>query len=211
MSRPESVVDAQLQHLLDVVERDREQRCRALIEEAREEARRIVAQAHREARARARKDLGELREQVRQRRASAEAQRQTRLRQLRQQADQAFLSAAWQPLRQALQRHWQQRAHREQWVMHLVETAAAMLTDAHWRIEHPPDWPEQERKTLGETLAREYDRVPTLAPDPGIGAGLRICAAGACVDGTPEGLLARRTRIEALLLAEIAKQRGLAD
>jgi len=211
MSTPGSVVDAQLQHLLDVVERDRETRCRAVIGAAEQQARQIVSQAYSEARARTHDDFSELREQIRQRLASAEAQQQTRLRQLRQQADQAFLSAAWQPLQQALLRHWQDPAHRQQWVRHLVEKAASQLIDTHWRVEHPQDWPEDEGSALKLQLGKEYNCTPTLAPDPAISAGLRICAAGACVDGSIEGLLARHTRIEALLLAEIAKQRGLPD
>ncbi len=46
----------------------------------------------------------------------------------------------------------------------------------------------------------------SLEPQAGITAGLRISAGGACVDGSIEGLLRQRTRIEALLLAEIGKQ-----
>jgi hypothetical protein len=206
MSQPGPVVDARLQHLLAVVERNRAQRCQAVIEAAEQQARQIVSQSYSTARARTHADFGALREHIRQRLASAEAQQQTRLRQLRQQADRAFLLAAWQPLRQALQRNWQDTGHREQWVRQLVDTAASMLMDAHWLIEHPGDWPEHERDALMELLDRTYRCVPRLAADPDISAGLRICAAGACVDGTIDGLLARRARIEALLLAEIRTQ-----
>jgi len=208
MSRPESGVDAQLRQLLDVVERERERRCRTLREAANAQAREIVRQAHREARARTHQDFVELREQLQQRLASARAQQQTRQRRLRQQADRAFLSAAWPPLRQALQDHWQHLADRERWVANVIDTAAAMLMDAHWLIEHPRDWPEQERSAVLEKLDREYDRRPRLTPRDEITAGVRISAAGACVDGTLDGLLARRAQIEALLLAEIRNQPG---
>ena len=206
MSPPESVVDAQLHHLLDVVERDREQRCHGVTEEARQQARELVRQAYSDARARAHGDLQALREQIRQRVASTAAQQQTRLRQLRQKADQAQLDAAWQPLQQALQRHWQHTGHRQQWVAHLVDAAAAMLLDRHWLVEHPPDWPADEGNALKVRLGRDFDCIPSLEPQPGISAGLRISTDSACVDGTIEGLLRRRTHIEALLLAEIRKQ-----
>ena len=206
MSTPTAVVDAQLQHLLDVVEREREKRCHGMIEAAEQQAGEIVRQAYRDARTRAHQDLEELREQIRQRIASAEAQEQTRLRHLRQQADQAFLDAAWQPLQQALLKHWQHGEHRTQWISHLVDTAASMLMDRHWLIEHPPDWPADEGNALQDKLRREIDCIPRLEPQAGITAGLRISAGGACVDASIEGLLRQRTRIEALLLAEIGKQ-----
>ena len=211
MNVPGSVVDAQLQHLLEVVERDREKRCRAVIEEAETLARQIIKQAHRDARAHIHKDFGELREQIRQRIASAEAQQQTRLRMVRQQADQDFLDAAWQPLQQALQRHWQVTEHRKQWVMGLVKKAASTLIDSHWLIEHPPDWPAHECNTLKDRLSRDFECFPSFEPHPRITAGLRICAAGACVDGSIEGLLQRRTHIQSRLLAEIRKHQGAPD
>ncbi len=160
MSQPEPVVDARLQHLLAVVERNRAQRCQAVIEAAEQQARQIVSQSYGTARTRTHADFGALREHIRQRLASAEAQQQTRLRQSRQQADRAFLLAAWQPLRQALQRHWQETGHREQWVRQLVHTAASMLTDAHWLIEHPGDWPEHERDALLVLLDRDVPLCP---------------------------------------------------
>ena len=206
MSTPTTVINAQLQHLLDVVEREREKRCRGVIEAAEQQAREIVRQAYRDARTRAHEDLEELREQIRQRIASAEAQEQTRLRHRRQQADQAFLDAAWQPLQQALLERWQHGEHRQQWISHLVDAAASMLMDRHWLIEHPADWPADESNALQDKLRGEIDCIPQLEPQAGITAGLRISAGGACVDGSIEGLLRQRTRIEALLLAEIKKQ-----
>ena len=211
MNMPGSVVDAQLQHLLEVVARDRDKRCHAVIEEATELARQVVKQAHSDARAQIHKDFSELREQIRQRVTSAEAQQQTRMRMLRQKADQDFLDAAWLPLQQALQRQWQQTEHRKQWVMQLIEKAAATLIDPHWLIEHPRDWPVPECNALKDKLRSDFECTPSFEPHPEITAGLRICTAGACVDGSIEGLLQRRTHIEALLLAEIRKQHSAPD
>jgi vacuolar-type H+-ATPase subunit H len=206
MNLPRSVADAQLQHLLQVVERERDGRCRSEIEAAEQQAREIVRQAYREARAHAHADLEALREQVRQRLNSADARQQTRLRELRQQADQAFLDAAWQPLQHALLRRWGHAGHRQEWIAQLVETAAATLLNRNWLIEHPQAWPAAESEALRDRLTRDQTCTPHLAPDTGIHAGLRISAGGAVVDGSIEGLLRRRPHIEALLLAEIRKQ-----
>lgn len=206
MSTPRNVAEAQLQHLLAVVERERDSRCRREREAAEEEARQIVRQARRDARAHAHADLEALREQVRQRVTSGQARQQTRLRELRQQADQAFLDAAWQPLQDALRRRWRHAGHREEWIAQLVDSAAATLLGRDWLIEHPPDWPAAESHALRERLAKEQRCQPRFAPGPDISAGLRISAGGASVDGSIEGLLRSRTRIEALLLAEIRKR-----
>jgi hypothetical protein len=211
MSTPRSVADAQLQHLLEVVARDRDTRCHSEREAAGEQARQIVRRAYRDARTHAHADIEALREQVRQRLTSASARQQTRRRELRQQDDRAFLDAAWPPLQEALLRRWRDDAQREEWITQLVAGAAATLLDRDWLIEHPQDWPAEEGDALRERLTREQACAPRLAPCPDIRAGLRISAGGACVDGSIEGLLRDRTRIEALLLAEIRKHHAPAD
>lgn len=211
MSTPGSVADIQLRHLLAVVERERDDRCRREIEAAEQQAQQTVRQAYRDARVRAHADLEALREQIRQRLTSAGARQQTRQRELRQQADQAFLDAAWQPLREALLRRWRHNGHRADWIAQLVDNATATLLDRNWLIEHPLDWPAAEGEALMTRLTREQCCTPRLAPCPDIRAGLRISAGGVSVDGTIEGLLRRRAYIEALLLAEIRKQHAQPD
>ena len=58
------VVDAQLQNLLQVVERNRDERCRALLDAARDQARQLLRQAHREARERLHSKLLATREEA---------------------------------------------------------------------------------------------------------------------------------------------------
>jgi vacuolar-type H+-ATPase subunit H len=208
MSSAKTIVDAQLQHLLEVVDRRREEHCARVIEEAQAQARQIVRQARREIRSRAHKDLQELREQIRQQLASADAQRLTRQRQQRQQVEQALIDAAWPQLHDALQRLWDGRDTRRRWVNDLVLLASNTLLDAHWCIEHPPDWPGQECNELKARLSNEFDCFPSFEALSSVTAGLRISAGGACVDGSIAGLLQGRTRIEAILLAGIREQRA---
>jgi hypothetical protein len=207
MSSAKTIVDAQLQHLLEVVDRRREEHCAGVTEEAQAQARQIVRQARRETRSRAHEDLLELREQIRQQLASADAQQQTRQRQQRQQVEQALINAAWPQLRDALQRLWDDQDTRRRWVNDLVLQASNMLLDAHWCIEHPPDWPGQECNDLKARLSNEFDCFPSFEPHSAVTAGLRITAGGACVDGSIDGLLQGRTRIEAILLARVREQR----
>jgi hypothetical protein len=198
-----SIVDVQLQNLLDVVERKRDERCRMLLNEARGQAQQLLQQARHEARERLHGKVLDIREQARQQLASAQAQRQTRLRLQRHRADEALLARAWEPLGERLLQRWEQQGSRRLWIDNLVRQAREALLDLNWNIEHPLDWPEQEREALGRQLERDLGSPPVFVAQPWIAAGLRICAGTACLDGTREGLLRSRTRIESLMLATL--------
>ena len=144
MSAANTRVDTQLQHLLEVVDRRREEHCARVTEEAQAQARQIDKQAWRESRSRAHEDLLELRAQIRQQLASADARRQTQQRQQRQQLEQELISTCWPQLHDALQRLWDDRETRKRWVKDLILQASNILLNAHWCIEHPADWPGQE-------------------------------------------------------------------
>ena len=78
-----------------------------------------------------------------------------------------------------------------------------MLLDRHWKIEHPADWPEQERTALGRRLEKDLGAPPVFVAQPQIAAGLRICAGPTCIDATRAGLLRARGRIQAMMLATL--------
>ena len=87
---------------------------------------------------------------------------------------------------------------RRAWIDALLRMAAASLLDSSWTIEHPTDWPQAEQHAL---RSRVGEVSVSFAPQAGMAAGLRICAGGACVDGSVDGLLKDRAYIESLLLA----------
>jgi vacuolar-type H+-ATPase subunit H len=209
MSSENTIVGTQLEHLLEVVDRRREEQCENVSNEARAQARQILKQAWRDARNRAHEDLTELREQIRQQRAYADAQQLTRQRQQRQQVESRLISAGWQQLQDALQQLWNDEETRKRWVNDLVVKASGTLIDAHWSIEHPSDWPGQECLDLKARLSNEFECFPTFEPQRAITAGLRITAGGACVDGSNRGLLQGRIRIEAMLLARIREHTAM--
>jgi len=191
------------QHLLAVVERYREQQCGELLDAANAQARQLLSQAWREARARLRRGIADVRLHYRHRIGEAEARQQTRMRQQRQRDNSALLASLWEPLQAAVVARWQRPDTRRAWIDALLQQAADSLLDSAWLIEHPADWPQGEQRAV-------RDRLGTLSvsfqPQAGITAGLRICAGGACVDGSLEGLLRDRVHIESLLLARLAEQ-----
>ena len=209
MSSENTIVGTQLQHLLEVVDRRREEQCENAANEAQAQADKIVKQAWRDARSHAHEDLAELREQIRKQRAYADAQLHTRQRQQRQQIEQRLISDAWEQLQDALQQLWNDEETRKRWVNDLVVKASGTLIDAHWSIEHPSDWPGQECLDLKARLSNEFECFPTFEPQRAITAGLRITAGGACVDGSNRGLLQGRIRIEAMLLARIREHTAM--
>jgi hypothetical protein len=197
------VVDAQLLNLLQVVERNRDERCRVLLDEAHAQARQLLQQAHHAARERLHRKVLVSREEARQQLASAHAQRQTHLRLQRHRADEMLLARAWVPLGEQLLRRWQQQHSRLLWVDSTVEQARSMLLERHWKIEHPADWPEPERAALARRLQSDLGAPPVFVLQTQIAAGLRICAGPTCIDATRDGLLRARTRIEAMMLATL--------
>jgi hypothetical protein len=202
-NQAESVVDAQLDNLLQVVERNRDERCRQLLDTAHAQARQLLQQAYREARERLHHKVLATREEARRQLASAQAQQQTRLRLQRHHADEVLLARAWAPLCEQLLQRWERQDSRMLWIDNLIEQARSMLLERHWKIEHPAGWPEPERAALVRRLESDLDVPPVFVSQAQIAAGLRICAGPTCIDATDRGLLRARTRIEAMMLATL--------
>ena len=203
MNQADTEIDTRLQHLLDVVQHNRDERCEAILGEAREQAQQLIKKAYKDARRRLHLKIQSTREDARQRLAAAESQRQTRARLHRQNADRALLERAWEPLNKQLLHYWQEADTRRQWIDNLIEQAAENLVSRPWRIEHPADWPDAERTELLAKLVKTSGSVPEFSSQTRIKAGLRICAGDACVDGTRCGLLRSRSRIEGIMLAKL--------
>ncbi len=185
-----------------VGERERRER-EAILAQARAEARRIVAEARSEARKRVRRDVEEMRRWMRREIGRAEAAFETAKRRHRSRCDAALLEAGWGRLREALAARWRDPAGRRAWVEMLLRDALARLPKTAWDITHPPDWPEAERTALTQRLQGALGHPPRFHPSPDSSAGLKLCAGGACLDGTLEGMLLDRHGIEGRLLAEL--------
>jgi hypothetical protein len=199
-----------LQRLLERVERDREERCREILEAARAEAATMRAEAHAQARARVHRAITAERRRVRERLDAARAEQETRQRQRRHQRINAALERGWGLLEAALVRRWADAEGRRLWLQGALEQAARFLPPGTWTVAHPPDLDPAE-------LPAEPGDLPGLGspqaglvsqPDGTLSAGVRLSCGGVEVDATPAGLLADPERIRARLLAALQQQLG---
>ncbi len=203
MKTPQSIVEAQVDHLLKVVEQYQQEHCESILRRADRQAKKIIEEAYSIVRGRTRRSLEEIRSQSLQDLKMAEASLQTQIRLARHKLDEAFLDQAWLKLRDALCLRWRDKGMRDQWIDEIVRQADASLVSREWTLECPDSLTDEECKTLKDQLdSLKLDSVDMKTGD-GINAGLRICAGGACIDGSVDGLLRQRARIEEMFLASI--------
>lgn len=203
MSEPLGVLDTQVQTLLDLVQQHLEEHCRQARDEAQEKRRAILQQAHEEARGRMHEAVALERRRSKERLEATRAQLQTRARQHQHRTALLLLRRGWELLGQAALQRWKAAAQRRQWIRHLLQQALRLLPPRPWVIEHPPGWACDECEELPQLIHDHCGTAPEFRANDQLHAGLRICADGACLDGTLEGLLADREVIEAQLLAEL--------
>lgn len=203
MKSPESIVDAQISHLLGVVSRYEKERCQAILEQANNQASKIVKEAYQLSHRRTTRSLEEIRAQSFQDLKMAEAGLQTEARLTRHKLDEAFLSKAWEKLREALCMRWKDAELRKNWVVEIIDKASLALIAREWIVEHSTSLSADDVSFIQSCLdGKELDAIE-FNPRAEIDAGVRICAGGACIDGTIEGLLTQRDRIEEIFLASI--------
>lgn len=200
---PASVLDAQTQRLLQLVDDYREQHCHTLLDRAEQQARALLKQARQDALRRVREAVAAERARGRERVETAEARLQTRHRQREQQQTLLALEQAWPRLETALQVQWDEARTRRTWVDNAIRQALRTLPKDRWALTHPAGWDSRELDALAAAIREHCGAPPELSADESLHAGLRLCCAGACVDATVAGLLADRERITARLLAKL--------
>lgn len=211
MSTPASVLDAQSQRLLQLVEDYREQRCHSLLDRADQQARELLGDARHQALERVREAIAAERARGRERIETAEARLQTRHRQREQQQTLAALEQAWPRLEAALRDRWGRAEARRLWIEGTVRQALQILPPRPWTVAHPPAWDTDELAPHLEAIRAHCGEPPQTQADDSLEAGLRLCCAGACVDASRAGLLADRVRITARLLARLQHAAGEAE
>lgn len=201
MSRPNSIINAQLDYLLGVVNSHRDENCKKIHDEADRQAREIVHQAYRVGRQRLHGNIQDSRRQLRRSIDSARAKQHTRERLHQQQTDHQFLESAWQQLRDTLAMRWQSADNRRLWIDIVFHQSSEVLLEKSWLVEHPADWPHEEKSRLANQVRDFTGQLPEMQSAEDIPAGIRISSGGACVDGSSAGLLVDRLRIESELLS----------
>ena len=68
-------------------------------------------------------------------------------------------------------------------------------------------WPDDEKQSFLQQVRKHTGQTPDARASADIGAGLRICSGGSCVDGTLTGILSDRRGVEAILLTELTQAR----
>ncbi|HSC06486.1 MAG TPA: hypothetical protein VLD59_06650 [Steroidobacteraceae bacterium] len=211
MSLPESIVAAQLQALLEHLERDRDRRCSAESASARERARAIVRSAFGEARKRMREavryERSRLEESLVLRRAEFEAAR----RREEHAAFQLLVRRACDALPALLERRWSDGAVRREWCEGALAAAALRLRGTDWTIEIAPGAGEEERSALLARAAALRAGSHTLSERSELVAGLNVHAAGATLDATVAGLLDDRAAIGSRFLHEWLRDQAQMD
>lgn len=193
-------LDEMLKLVADASRKD----CEAIMAEADREARELTGAAHRAARRRMHENVLEIRQIMRREVNQAQAALETARRQHQQRCDFTLLEASWPLLREALARRWHDTAGRGHWIESLLQEAQRALPAGPWDVHHPADWPAAEREQLAAQLA-SAGVTPAFSVDRAVSAGLRLCAHGACLDGTAEAILADRAAIQARLLAKLSE------
>jgi len=192
--------------LLAVVEADRKRRVDAILDEASSRADAILKEAHERARREVRDAILAARLRAEERIITLRARLATARRLSEQRRAAGILAAEWASLPEALLTRWRRPETRRRWARHAIRAALSRLPRSGWRIEHPLDWPDEERAELAAALASELEAAPSFAADAAIQAGLRVHAGQNVVDVTFDGLLADREAIGARLLSLTRKE-----
>jgi vacuolar-type H+-ATPase subunit E/Vma4 len=205
------VLGMQVQSLIDAIRGHREQRCREIVADAGHKAENAVRQARRKLYERQRRSVQEERERRGHELHVAASRIESRARRRTHAHYERILEAAWPKLEAELARRWVGKDSRSAWCEMLVAEAADTLMAGDWLIEHPAAWTDGDRDAVETMITQRGNTAAEFRADKTIGAGLRIRAGSACLDGTAAGLLASRNEVEALLLAAWEQQRAVAD
>lgn len=203
---PPSPDDAPERPLVALVEASRADRCHQARREGTERSAAILAQARREARLRVHQAVQEEREYMRQAEAAARAKRDTLVRHHHLSSQGELLTRGMELLHQALEQRWGDPQQRRLWIGAVIHEALDRLGAGNWIVEHPPGWACAELESHRETMDHAGVTLVDCRVAPQLPAGLVIHREGARLDGTITGLTRDRPALEALLLAELARE-----
>ena len=191
----------QMEQLLALLERHRQDTCERVLAESRREAADLARQARRAARQRVAAAVAGERRRLAETVRDAEAHIATRKRQRRQAQAAHWLERGWALLEQALAARWADPAARRVWCRSLFLQGQGALGSGGWVVEYPQGSDvEAIRHCMQEVIGGQSAR---LVADPELRAGLRIHADDACLDGSIAGLTADHAQVQALLLAQM--------
>jgi hypothetical protein len=123
-----------------------------------------------------------------------------------------YLREVWPLLVAELERRWSDNEGRRLWCEMAIREACVSLPHEQWIVELPGNWSASDNASLANAFAGQELPGPELRIGNGLSRGVRIRCGDACLDASLEGLLDRRTEIEARLLAawesQLARSEG---
>jgi len=200
------ILHHQVQRLDDAIRHQQELRCREIIADADRNAKQAIRDNRSRLYERQRQALREERQHREHALLIAKSRIETAHRRRAFARHEKVLQFAWPLLLEALARRWSDPDQRRAWCDMIVTEAAATLMGPDWVVEHPPDFPVDDRDALVDRMRKLGLAVPSFIACEHIACGLRIRTATSCLDGTIDGLLAARADVEALLLAAWERQ-----
>lgn len=189
--------------LLAEIDRQVAAECRDIEAAGRREAAAILSDAHGAARIRVRDAIAAMRREGALQLRHAEAQRSTRLRMAEEARIGEMLRRACPQLIDVVVRRWQEAGSRKAWIEAVARVARERLVGGALTVEHPATFDDRDRSQFLAAAGETSGTVVFEACNE-FAVGLRIRAAGALLDATPEALLGNRPMIESMLLAELA-------
>ncbi|MBF0178520.1 MAG: hypothetical protein HQM03_00680 [Magnetococcales bacterium] len=187
--------------MLALVEEKKRQQQDRILAQARTEADALIADAHRQARARMHEAILAERRMARQALQATQTRQETELRGHAMNVANRQLRKGRLLLENALLERWRNPESQRAWIAGLAERALACLPAGQWEVWHPSGLASGALDPLREKLRQAGGPDPEAREEAGMTAGLRIACQGAWVDGTATGLMADRMAIDAMLLA----------
>jgi len=206
MSQASLIPSLQFDALAREVERQLKNETSGMIAAAESDARVIIAQARTDARRRAHEAIQELRREGADRLAGAKVKLETELRARAQRQAAQAVSDGFPMLREELDARWRDQQSRRQWTDAVARLCPLRLRPGAWCVEHPADWSEPEQRNFMAAIGERDGVHISFKADGEIKSGLRIKADQAVLDATPQGLLADRRTIAALILDKIEQE-----
>ena len=199
---PLSVLDAQVEAMLERVTRHRERRVAEIRTRTDTQQLEIVRSARTEARDSLHRAVARERARMAQGLRQAEARAELESRRRAQLETRTLLAHMWENVAAVLERRWRSDTLRSEWIAAAIAEAGQLLAGQSWRIEYAAGVSAEERRGGESRALGGGARAIEWQLDEKLRAGLRVRSPGACLDATVAGLLARREEIEAAFLSE---------
>jgi len=196
----------QVQQIADTLRHQQELRCREIVAAAERKAKQAIRDSRGHLRKRQHQAVREERQRREHELLTAKSRIETANRRRAFARHETVLQSAWPLLLEALAGRWSDAGHRRAWCDMILTEAASTLLASDWVVEHPQNWPEDDRDEFVEGMRKLGLAAPRFVAASDITCGLRVSADTACLDGTIDGLLGTRHDVEALLLAAWEQQ-----